>query len=368
MQPTQIRPSVSRADSAQEAQSINELLVGLRAMTDQEHLHGAYATGEMIVGALYGGSVANWRRRPKKDVGYEALKAHPNLPLSRQALYRGLRVYDVCDRIPDILASHFLTLSHVIQVMALGEGEQRELLRLAEEGSWSVRRLRKRVEERQAASATGRPRTCPTLRAIKGLLAAEGSLENCESLLRLAPQAANELLDGLRRIQPWMARVETVLSQAASPIGQARVLLVHENRPFALRLRRYLLVHVRSIRLAHSHAAAVRLVEADTSCAIIHFSLPGRPAEKLCEALRRVRRELPCIFIVSRGEPRPHPLAPANSSVLVTSRLADVREAVVNVVHSASATAAVLDAGVRGPSESMSSGCRSGTEAETAKT
>jgi hypothetical protein len=99
------------------------------------------AVGNLVVSNLYCGDINRWRSRdPTKDYSLRKLAKHPALPMSSNALYRCIAIFEVCERLGVRSWKHVST-SHVRLVLPLPLGEQAKLLEATEANRWSARRL-----------------------------------------------------------------------------------------------------------------------------------------------------------------------------------------------------------------------------------
>lgn len=256
--------------------------------------------GEVIVRTLYG-SIERWRSRSRDDRAYARLRSCRGLPMSTAELYRSVRIYEICQRLPE-LAQSKLSLSHVLVVLSLPPDQQQTFLRRAEREHWTVRRLRKAVSSAGDPSpATGRPRTAPIMKTLEQALSAESAFDGTESLLGLGAKEAKALLEICTRAQEGLHRAEEQLRQVVSRPARPRVVVIDSARTFALRAQNQLRQQGCHVRIAASASSARSIVDETTDCIVVDPSLVDGSGISLARELRRTFPLLGCVFVVDRS-------------------------------------------------------------------
>ena len=287
---------------------VRKLASELESLREQDRLGAVYRAGELVAEALFGGepSARQSRRRGKGDSLFRKLEDYPDLdlPISRAELYRAVRVYELCRRVPSVLTSKVLTLSHVVAVLSVPPEQQAELLEQADNFEWKVRDLHRAVEKSGAPPAvTGRPRTPTVLKTLGRALAPRDAFEGIDALLGLERQVARELLDVCRRAQTELKRAEKALELAASDRPKVRLLIVDASKAFALRAQQQLRQFGYAVRVARSCAEATECLDPLVRCVIIDLFLPDGNGTELARQLERDHPHIPYIFVTSRQRP-----------------------------------------------------------------
>jgi hypothetical protein len=129
------------ADETISQTSVERLVLQLNALCKSATLNFALSVGNVVVANLYCGDLDRWRsRNPNKDYSLRKLAKHPALPMSPNALYRCIAIFEVCERL-GIRSWKHVSTSHVRLVLPLPLGEQAKLLEAAEANRWPARRL-----------------------------------------------------------------------------------------------------------------------------------------------------------------------------------------------------------------------------------
>jgi hypothetical protein len=135
---------------------VEDLVLRLNAICKTATLNFALSVGGLIVQSLYSGDLDRWRsRNPKKDRSLRKLARHPNLPMSPEALYRSVAIFEICQRL-GISSWQHISTTHVRMVLPLLPDQQANLLEAAEKNKWSARRL----DEEVASLRQRDPSTC----------------------------------------------------------------------------------------------------------------------------------------------------------------------------------------------------------------
>lgn len=188
-------------------------------------LEFALAVGKLIVDGFFGGEIARCRsHNPKKNVSLRKLARHPDLPLSRSALYRSIAIYELCERLGLRNWRHVST-SHIRLVLPLPTDAQERLLQLAEVNRWTVRRLDDEIGEAAKNVPSGVHRT--SSRRPSGLGVAAKRLSDCvEAMARsidgdhdeveASPESVKAAAESLQRAVDFVKTFETAIATKKS--------------------------------------------------------------------------------------------------------------------------------------------------------
>jgi len=281
---------------------LRDLVAALDGVRDQRRIATVCEVGRLVVDALFG-DVQTWRHRTRSDLAYARLETQEGLPLTASELYRAVRVYELCDRLPALRAASGLTLSHLLVALSLQASVQGEMLRLASESHWTVRQLREAVQRMHSPPpVTGRPRVPPVLRTLGQVLASEGLFEGTEALLALSRKEARTLLETCRRARLGLERAEQNLRHVVADRARTRVLLVDSARAFASRAQQQLRRQGCNVRVAHSVAEARTAIDEGLECAIIDPLLPDGCGVQLSRHVRAAVPTARILFVTDKWE------------------------------------------------------------------
>jgi CheY-like chemotaxis protein len=301
----------------------------------QQSLRRLSEVGREIVDQLFGGDLERWRARPSGTIPLLSTDKRRRFPGGRSAVYRAVRVYDLCKRYPELLVSSTITASHVAVVLRLAPSLQIELLRQADRESWTVQHLKAAAEGHASQAPTGRPQTPRVLRTLRTLSRVRGAFEGMDALLALDRSTATHLLNVCREAREDLDRAERSLARAAAGHSRLRVLLVDRDRVFSLRAQRQLRSQASMIRIAGSASEALSVSSGSISCAIINLFLPDGCGLDLSERLRERQPGVRCLFLTTVGRSDlPARLQQAEPLIPKTSGLSALKVALVKVLAS----------------------------------
>jgi hypothetical protein len=296
-----VSEAIARWSTDEKLADSDRVIAALRRLRGPQRLDVAYRSGKLIAEALYGPV------GPDRGVGTirptiaaDGLRSDDS-SFDRSAVYRALRVFDVCESNPAILECRNLTVSHVVAVLRLNREMQSQLLSEADGKHWTVRQLKDAVDEIAGRQPrTGRPKASGVTKTLRALARTESAFEGIDSLLVLDQKSAAELLAICRLARESIQRAEQALKRASLGHSRLGVLLVEPDRTFALRAQRQLRGQSSMIRIVTTAAEAPKALAADTVCAIINLSLPDGSAIALADRLRELRPQIQVIFMSSR--------------------------------------------------------------------
>jgi hypothetical protein len=173
--------------------------------------------GELILERLYGGDIAKWKSRSRKDYSFRKLQQHPDLPFKASMLSRAVSMYVLSRRRADLLALQNVSQTHIQEVLNLDPALQDALLSRVEQEKWSVQRLRAEVVQSVPVivKRAGRPRSPAfkkQLRHLKNIVEGRLLVMDTASVAVLQTREARELLDTARRLCQQAEYVTRVLS------------------------------------------------------------------------------------------------------------------------------------------------------------
>jgi hypothetical protein len=135
------------------AQRVNEIC---RSAT----LDLAFKIGKIIIQELFADSTRMWERGGGRTHSYRALASRGDLALSASALCRAVSVYVLVEQLGGRERFCHLGTSHFQEVLALPPATKEALLLEAEEGRWTVSRLRAEAEPFRVMRAGGSADLC----------------------------------------------------------------------------------------------------------------------------------------------------------------------------------------------------------------
>ncbi len=147
---------------------IVELALAIDRRADTSALQGALEIGKLIIHGLYGGNLAAWRARGRKDTSFRQLARVTRL--SASVLYRSAALYELSCRMD--IVRWGLPMCHLRAVLGLPHAEQRRLLQRAHRERWTVRELELACAAIRQAGRTrpvGRPPSPALLKGISRL-------------------------------------------------------------------------------------------------------------------------------------------------------------------------------------------------------
>ncbi len=202
----------------------------VRELGDLYHAAGlelTVAIGRLILDRIYGGDLAAWRSRGRKDISFRKLERHPDLPFRASTLSKAVAVYLISQRRPDLLQLHNLGPSHLQELAGLERALQDRLIDQANEERWTVKRVRAEVRSLRGDQdkRQGRPKLPAFLKWLRH--AREGVddrvlLRDTNHIGHLDPVEARVLLDTARRICHQAERIARELATYLSAVERRR--------------------------------------------------------------------------------------------------------------------------------------------------
>ncbi len=183
--------------------------------------------GELILERLYGGNVARWHARYRKDTSFRKLQEHPDLPFKASTLSRAVSMYLLSQRRPDLLQMQNVSQSHLQEVLNLEAELQDYLLGRVEDEGWSVQKLRAEVSDRAVHRSKRRGRTralafSKQLRSLKNVVEHRLLLKDTDQLAGLEHREAQALLETARRLCEQVEVVARLLATHVASIERDR--------------------------------------------------------------------------------------------------------------------------------------------------
>ena len=151
------------------AAALDRVVDELEAICARNAFELAYKAGELLMATLYRGSLEHFRSSGRKHPTYQALLSHPRLHLSPTAVWRSLRLYELCQRLPWVLESPQINVTHVYAVIGLPQSTQEDLLRQTQREGWVAGQLEAEAKQFRRAGGRGRPRLSALDASIRSL-------------------------------------------------------------------------------------------------------------------------------------------------------------------------------------------------------
>lgn len=186
------------------------------------------AVGKLLIERIYGGDVALWRSRGKKDESLRNLAGRLKTGGIRlSGLSRAASLVEMEGRIGVPRGEH-LNITHVRLLFGAPEEHQADLMRRADEGRWSIEVLKTEIAKVSSPkkSKGGRPPTPPFLRTIhqiEKLLGDVRALGGAEGIEKMGPV-------DIAKTQEAIGALERELAVVRERLG-ARVAEVHDSNP-----------------------------------------------------------------------------------------------------------------------------------------
>lgn len=166
-----IEPQVGQSDAHEDLDTdqLDGLVEQLCQMKRNTHsvLCLAIDVGRLIVERVYKGDHEELRRHGKGHPGFRLLARHPQLPFSRNTLWRYVGVSELVSRMPGLVRCKMLTVAHMSAVLRLEREAQERMLKLAVKQRWPATVLEQEVKKISAAH--GRKHTPSVMVAIRRL-------------------------------------------------------------------------------------------------------------------------------------------------------------------------------------------------------
>jgi hypothetical protein len=193
---------------------VDALVVELRQLYVGAGIGLAVEMGRVIIERLFGGDVARWKYRGRKDISFRKLEKHPSLPFHASTLSRSVAIYMLSRRRADLTGFRHIGPSHLYEIAALPEADQDRLLAWTEAEKWSTRKLRQEV----AGIAIRTPRRRGDPAFAKWLRTARTGLDLRRATLEIETidfDEAKDLLDAARGV---LQHVEVLARQLGGRI------------------------------------------------------------------------------------------------------------------------------------------------------
>jgi hypothetical protein len=196
---------ISALTGADEAPDIDAIVRALRELYCMTGLRLALSIGKLILDRIYGGNIALWHSRGRKDLSFRKLAKHPALPFGPSTLSRAVGIYEISLRRLDLLELPNITPSHVRELLKLPSEQQDRLIDQTSRDEWSVRRLRDEVERLQGAEPpvprrAQVPRFARILRTLALRIEQAVLLQEVEQIQWPAAEETEELLRTARSL------------------------------------------------------------------------------------------------------------------------------------------------------------------------
>lgn len=195
----------------------------------------ADTVGRIVLERFYGGNESLWHSHQAKDVSLRRLaELLADAHLSASGLSRCISIHCVLLPLGPLRQWRHLTPSHVRAVLPLPSGDQTRLLREADAGAWSVRRLQKQID----ATGTGKPRSrrrvpafVSAVRRLDRLVDDNSALfGDLEMALTVDPETLEETYRVILRARERLERLQLELSPKRLGLSDARRVAVLRRR------------------------------------------------------------------------------------------------------------------------------------------
>lgn len=170
--------------------------------------------GQLILDVFFDGSVTAWKSRsPAKEASIRRLARRPNAPYRKDALTKRVGVHVTLRAHPFLRECSRVSASHIVEVLRLDADSQAEMLKKAQERSWSVTKLREAVVVLRRAKGERRGRHPATV-AVRALAVAQRMTNQCGELSRLVA----DLTEGGRSDPKSLQELDGALRELASNV------------------------------------------------------------------------------------------------------------------------------------------------------
>ena len=198
-----LRENVNASAIAVRQPDIDALLCELRELYVGTGVRLAIEMGRRIVERIFGGDIARWRSRGRKDVSFRKLEKHPNLPFHASTLWRAVAIYVLSKRRNDLGTIRYLTPSHLNEIVGLSEAEQDRYLEKVQSERWSTRRLRQEITATRGRNHR-RPHDPPAFSKWVNRIGADvigrGMPSDIDAIERMGLSESRELLETTRKV------------------------------------------------------------------------------------------------------------------------------------------------------------------------
>jgi hypothetical protein len=192
------------------SEEIDIVVAQIKRLTRAASLEFALRVGAVIIHHFYDGNADNWRSRGRKTASFRRLAQHPELPLSPNALYRCVALFELCERLNAVSRWEHLSVSHLRLVLGLPRPKQEKLLSVANTERWTVKVLEREVLRERCGTRTrgGRRVEAPI---TKGLRAFHRCLSDWEEVVggsdRLSSREVDQTLGMIEQTRGLLDRL-----------------------------------------------------------------------------------------------------------------------------------------------------------------
>lgn len=192
---------------------LDDIVDRLQGLCSERTLDLALAIGELLVHELYR-DIGHLRAVGARHAAYRSLLQHPRLTVSSTTLWRSMRVYELCERLPWLKAARCVTISHMYAVLGTETDVQQKLLANANQQGWTAEEVARRAKLEKRTSRRGRRGALPIKRAQRCLEILRTSLEeqlHSDGGGELTLSDKTELEHALHAMRELFAQVEALL-------------------------------------------------------------------------------------------------------------------------------------------------------------
>ncbi|MCA9641110.1 MAG: hypothetical protein H6718_11680 [Polyangiaceae bacterium] len=203
--------------------AIDELVQEIGGLEDLASLEDSVRLGKLVVDRLYGGEIAEWRRRDGANVSFRTLTGRKDLKLSAVTLYRAVGLYELTVRLGELTQWPDLGAAHFRAVMGMSQDEQRRLLEAAQAQHWSVRRMEAECSRMRPGRRRGRRRLPGFVKVVRQMdRVASGQLAETKGVEELESVEVQALYDVVVRLKQQLENVEAKLRPRAAVVNMVR--------------------------------------------------------------------------------------------------------------------------------------------------
>jgi hypothetical protein len=192
---------------------LDEVVNSLEELRNERTLDMALAVGELLVNRVYGG-VDELSQFGSRHTVYRRFLRRPGLTLSPTTLWRSMRVYELCHRMPWLKTAPRIKLSHIYAVLGVQHSAQSTLLARAHQEGWTTEQLAERAaHQKPTEGRRGRPSSSPCSRLVQRISSAAKMMHRVSETMTEVSEAESvhleQAVSELREIIAAMERLRT---------------------------------------------------------------------------------------------------------------------------------------------------------------
>lgn len=199
---------------------LDDLVAAIRAASHDGGLEGALAVADVVLSRLFRGDLEAFRRSSRTHETFRALQAHPDLGMSRSALWYALAVREQITALPPAVALALPLAHHKVLLTVDGTVEKVALAERAVRENLSRRDLERIVRNQTPASVVRKAGRPPLPAFVKGLRRVDQAVDLATSeplspreLRRLGRDDVKGLLRSIERNLTALDRLKAELER-----------------------------------------------------------------------------------------------------------------------------------------------------------